>query len=107
MTADNDKMEAFCDAITSLIIRKKWRSTPPAWRALRRLARAFWKGAPEVSDDWKRAARRYGYEPGELHEILLGVFLSGNVNSAEQFRVLSTGEFLIGRTTTGAEIQTP
>lgn len=79
MTID-PKLEKFCNTVQSLTVTKKWHATPTesGWKGLRQLAAAFWKDGPDVNDDWKNAARRYGYDPEELHEILLGVFLGSD-----------------------------
>ncbi len=79
MTVD-PKLEKFCNTVQSLTVTKKWHATPTesGWKGLRQLAAAFWKDGPDVGDDWKRTARRYGYDPEELHEILLGVFLGSD-----------------------------
>lgn len=48
------------------------------WKGIHRLARDFYRHAPEVDRDWKHLARNNGFEPDYLHDIMLGVFIGSD-----------------------------
>lgn len=48
------------------------------WKPLLHLVVAFWKDAPNVTESWKAAARRRGFDADELHDVLLAVFIGGD-----------------------------
>lgn len=48
------------------------------WQLLINLVKIFWKEGPDMNDGWNRRARQRGFDSGELHELLLGVFIGAD-----------------------------
>ena len=48
------------------------------WKDIMILSAWFLKYGPEVDDDWKRVAREGRFNPSDLHDIFLGIFVGGD-----------------------------
>lgn len=49
-----------------------------SWKGFRQLALWFWRHGPEVAEDWKVIARRRGFDPDDIHDLFLGVYIGGD-----------------------------
>ena len=95
MSADTEKLARFYDNVVGVIAEKnnKNRHAPDAscfaglcewcpkernWRGLLPLVQDFLKLGPGVSRSWKLAATRDGFNSGELHDIMIGVFIGAD-----------------------------
>ena len=95
MTVDDKKLETFHVAVAKLFAEKMNLSHYPrddcfsgmcsfcmtrySWSALRGLVAAFWKaGGSDINDDWREIAEHAGFEPDDLHGIMLGIFVGGD-----------------------------
>lgn len=93
---DDKKQGEFVNGVVSVILDKNpdfhvpdsfcFKGTCPRcrapkdvnWNALIQLTILFWKGAPNVSDSWKRAAVHEKFDPNKYHDIMLGVFVGAD-----------------------------
>ena len=103
MNISDDKLKPFFDAVVNVVVRKKvnlhhpedecfedkcsWCLPQHSWSIFLALVTLFWKDAPEVSEGRKALARNcgFGFDPDELHDILLGVFVSGDGAYSKEF----------------------
>ena len=103
MTTTDKKLKPFFEAVVNVVVRKKvnlhhpeddcfkgeclWCLPQHNWDTFRALVTLFWKDAPEVSEGWKALARNcgFGFDPDELHDILLGVFIGGDGVYSREF----------------------
>lgn len=54
-----------------------WCNDECKWNTISQLVDRFWNHGPDVDDAWKSDAQRSGFDPEELHDTLLGVFVVG------------------------------
>ena len=93
---DNDKpMLAFYDKVVAILSKKSynhpkndmctagicsWCKTETSYNVSGLLPLVAWflKHGPDISPGWVLTARRDGFNPEELHDVMLGIFIGGD-----------------------------